>query len=189
MKNRLKILRNKASLTQEAAAKNLGVAKQTWVKWEGGSNAFKPVWYERAAKVLNCHPTEFFAEIVETVSVPIISWVQAGEFTDFDTLTIDDGQKTIASTYIKNSTFALNVVGNSMDRIAPQGSVIIVDYEDKDLIDGKYYIIRNGNGASFKRYRAEPMRFEPHSTQDHDIIFPHDGLFIVGRVVQVMTEI
>lgn len=78
-----------------------------------------------------------------------------------------------------------------MDRIAPEGSVIIIDYGDRDLIDGRYYVFRlsNGGDATFKRYRANPTRLEPNSTQPHETIFPEESVEVIGRVIQVVQEI
>ncbi|PCI51939.1 MAG: hypothetical protein COB49_00615 [Alphaproteobacteria bacterium] len=189
MKNRIKELRNKQGLSQQQLADLLNCGKSTVVKLERGERRLSDVWAERMAKIFNCRLVEIFEEILPTREIPVISWVQAGAFTEETLLSdLSDAEK-IISNYNKTTTFALKVVGSSMNRVAPEGSIIIVNYDDQELIDGKSYIIRNSEGASFKRYRSNPIRFEPQSTDDHDTIFPHDGLHIVGRVVQVLTDL
>lgn len=188
MKNRIKELRNQHNLTQQQLADLINCGKSTIVKLENGERRLSDIWAERLAKVFKCRIVEIFEEIIPTNEVPIISWVQAGVFTEELLMDANDAEK-IISNYSKTSTFALRVVGSSMNRIAPEGSIIIVDYNDQELIDGKHYIIRNGDGASFKRYRSNPIRFEPQSTDEHETVFPHDGLHIVGRVIQVVTDL
>lgn len=78
-----------------------------------------------------------------------------------------------------------------MNLIAPSGSLIVCDYEDKVLVEGKYYVIKVGDRATFKRYRSNPDRFEPYSIlQEFETIFPPpEGVEIVGRVVLVTHEL
>ena len=84
---------------------------------------------------------------------------------------------------------ALRVSGESMNRIAPDGSIILVDTRDDELRDGKRYIFLSGGETTFKLYRANPARFEPESTMPHDTIFPSGRVEIVGRVIKVMTDL
>lgn len=128
---------------------------------------------------------------VNIFRVPLISWVEAGQMTD----TIDPYPVGAAADYIyvdnpSATLIGLRVSGSSMDRIAPEGSVIIVDYADKTLVDGKFFVIRRGGDmATFKRYRANPSRFEPFSTGDHATIFPEKDVEIVGRVIKVIHDL
>ena len=79
---------------------------------------------------------------------------------------------------------ALKVVGDSMDRISPPESIIFVDRKDQVLVPNACYVISNGDGeATYKRFRSNPMRFEPVSTNpDHEPIYPTREPLIVGRV-------
>ncbi len=79
---------------------------------------------------------------------------------------------------------ALKVVGDSMDRISPPESVIFVDRKDKVLVPNACYVISSDNGeATYKRFRSNPMRFEPVSTNPvHEPIYPSREPLIVGRV-------
>ena len=76
-----------------------------------------------------------------------------------------------------------------MSRVAPGGSLIVVDYYDQDPVDGKCYIFRVGGEATFKRYRASPARLEPDSGEaGHETIFPQDEIEVLGRVVRVIIS-
>ena len=85
---------------------------------------------------------------------------------------------------------ALKVVGDSMDRISPPDSIIYVDRKDKVLVPNACYVISNGDGeATYKRFRPNPMRFEPVSTNPaHEPIYPTREPLIVGRVKKSTLE-
>ena len=87
-------------------------------------------------------------------------------------------------------TYALEVRGTSMNRVAQPGDIIIVDPEDREPKDKLIYIVRNGSDLTFKRYRDSngPIRLEPDSTENHETIFPSDGLEVVGRVIFVLRK-
>lgn len=124
------------------------------------------------------------------VEVPLVSWVRAGGLTEtIDPYVIGDAEEYVPVSHRRNTLIALRVHGASMNRIAPDGSVIIVDYGDKSLVSGQYYVVKNDGAATFKRYRANPDRLEPDSTQDHDTVFVHGEVEVVGRVVQVVNRL
>ena len=116
--------------------------------------------------------------------VPVLSWVSAGQ------MARDEGQQDIigeadaADLDIKGQWIALRVEGDSMDRISPPGSLIFVNLADRRLVTNACYIITNGDGeATYKRFRANPPRFEPVSTNPaHEPIFPDGDPVVLGRV-------
>lgn len=85
--------------------------------------------------------------------VPLISWVQAGDWQDvIDNLQPGEGEL-IETTYnAKRHTFALRVKGDSMEPRFPEGSILIVEPEEV-ATHGKFVVVRqNGNGeATFKQ--------------------------------------
>ena len=121
---------------------------------------------------------------VVAVPVPIVTWISAGSMArdhaqqdiigEIDTFGLDG----------KGRWIALRVEGDSMDRISPPGSLIFVNLGDKRLVPNACYIIANGDGeASYKRFRANPARFEPVSTNPaHEAIFPDGEPAVIGRV-------
>ena len=122
--------------------------------------------------------------------VPLVSWVRAGALSETtDPYAVGDAEDFIAVANNRNTLIALRVVGTSMNRIAPEGSVIIVDFGDKSLVSGRYYILKYDGEATFKRYRADPARLEPDSTDSHETIFIDRETEIVGRVIQVITHL
>ena len=124
------------------------------------------------------------------IRVPLISWVQASRYVEiYDPYERGDSEGEVEVSYGKDTLIALRVKGSSMNRVAPEGSVIIVDYSDKSLISGKYYVVKKDGKATFKRYRTNPDRFEPDSTDSHDTIFPDGPVEVVGRVVKVINDL
>ena len=124
------------------------------------------------------------------VKVPLISWVQASQYSEiYDPYERGDAEGEVDVPYGKDTLIALRVKGSSMNRVAPDGSIIIVDYSDKSLTSGKYYVVKQDGMATFKRYRTNPDRFEPESTERHETIFPTGAVEIVGRVVKVISDL
>ena len=85
--------------------------------------------------------------------VPLISWVQAGMFCT----TIDLEQPGVAEDWVKTTvpvkahTYALKVVGDSMEPTFPEGIIIIVEPE-MEANSGDFVIARNENHeATFKQ--------------------------------------
>lgn len=124
------------------------------------------------------------------LKVPLISWVSAGTmaFPDVSEETIGAVEETGLDP--DGDWIALRVVGDSMDRISPPESIIFIDRNDKVLVPNACYVISNGDGeATYKRFRPNPMRFEPVSTNpSHETIYPQREPLIVGRVKKSIIE-
>lgn len=118
------------------------------------------------------------------IRVPLISWVSAGVMAFPDVSEEIQGWVEEAGLDTDGDWIALRVVGDSMDRISPPESIIFVDRADKVLVPNACYVISNGDGeATYKRFRSNPMRFEPVSTNPaHEPIYPTREPLIVGRV-------
>ncbi|MEN6302217.1 MAG: S24 family peptidase [Armatimonadia bacterium] len=116
--------------------------------------------------------------------IPILTWVSAGSMAK------DDGQQDIIGEVEaggldpKGRWIALRVEGDSMDRISPPGSLIFVNLADRRLVTNACFVISNDEGeASYKRFRSNPARFEPVSTNPaHEPIFPDGEPTVLGRV-------
>ena len=124
------------------------------------------------------------------VEVPLLSMISAGELMRDDIADEALGRIKV-SDLPAGDWIALKVVGDSMDRISPPESVILVNRRDKRLVPNRPYVIADESGnATYKRYRpGPPMRFEPVSTNPkHEPIFPQNEPVIVGRVKRSMID-
>lgn len=88
-----------------------------------------------------------------TGKVPLVSWVQAGDFTHAaDLLHPGDAYEWIdTSVTVMPHTFALRVRGDSMEPEFMDGTIIVVE-PDMEASPGDYVIARNGDQeATFKQ--------------------------------------
>lgn len=122
--------------------------------------------------------------------IPILTWVSAGSMARDDGQQDTIGQVDAGDLPERGQWIALRVEGDSMDRISPPGSVIFVDLRDRRLVTNACYIIANGDGeATYKRFRANPPRFEPVSTNPaHEAIFPDGEPAVIGRVRRSLID-
>jgi SOS-response transcriptional repressor LexA len=134
-------------------------------------------------------PSSSMAEIVRA---PLISWVEAGGLADtVEPYVPGEAEEWVPTVHHHANLIALRVRGRSMDRIAPEGTIIIVDLNERDLVEGRHYVFRLEGRATFKTWRkGPPARLEPQSNDpDYQPIFPDDGIEVVGRVIRKTEEI
>lgn len=84
--------------------------------------------------------------------VPLISWVQAGNLKEVFINNDIDNLEWVETTYrARKFTYALRVVGDSMEPKFPEGSIIIVEPEEQ--ASNKSFVIarQDGNKATFKQ--------------------------------------
>ncbi|WP_421090487.1 S24 family peptidase [Pseudochrobactrum sp. MP213Fo] len=150
----------------------------------------------KVAAVLNTSPEwlAFGTEDKDAIAVPIISMVSAGNFRDTCVIDTLDHFPTMRVTDLPLGDWvALRVEGDSMDRISPPDSIILVNRRDSKLLPGACYIIFDDDGrATYKRYRSNPDRFEPVSSNPkHEPIFPREGNTpqIFGKVRRTILDI
>lgn len=130
----------------------------------------------------------------ETIDVPLLSKISASTFKAQDGVRAADIDRHIKVSHLpKGKWFALTVEGTSMDRVAPDGSIIIVNQADDILLDGKAYVFSLDDGAAtFKQYRLtpEPM-LTPYSWHPEHYAMPvgDKDLYVFGRVRRVITDL
>lgn len=124
--------------------------------------------------------------------VPILDWVSAGKLSQSIFQDDEKGRIAISGLDNRGDWIALKVDGDSMDRISPPDSIIVINRNDKRLVPNACYVFGTLNGeATYKRYRpGPPPRFEPVSTNPaHEPLFPDQEPFIVGRVVYSILDL
>ena len=130
----------------------------------------------------------------QAIQVPLVSWVSAGHLKRTEGVTMADVDRYVPIANLpRGDWMALEVQGDSMNRIAPEGSIIVLNRADDVLISDRFYVFALDDGSTtFKQYRREPRpNLRPYSTNlDHMAIPVQDGEFyVVGRVRRVITDI
>ena len=126
--------------------------------------------------------------------VPLLSWVSAGRLADAQSqISVDDVPLLAFADLGRGEFFALKVEGDSMDRLSPEGSVIVVNRTDREPRPGKPYVFfHRTEGATYKLWHANPDYLAPHSWNGtHQPIFikRKKDLEIVGRVRKTMLDL
>lgn len=124
------------------------------------------------------------------VMLPIVGLVAAGAWQEgFERVM---GYMPSPDRSLSVESFVVVVEGDSMDKVAQPGEGIVVDPRDLDLIPGRYYVIRNGDGeTTFKQYKDNPARLEPCSSNPaHTAIYPgRDEFHVVGRARKRVSDL
>ena len=198
--NHIRRVREKRRLSQARLANLVDTSAQQIDRLEKGERKLTVDWLNRIAEGLSCDPFDLLLqpnvrkESIPLREVPLVSLWRAGQpMTAFDERLPEDERVKV---FVPVPESAENVVaakieGDSMDKVAPDGSIIIINHDDQKLVNRRYYVIRIDGEVTFKRYRDTPIpRFEPESTNDaHEPIFPTSDTVVIGRVIKVVTDL
>lgn len=210
--DRVRARRNQLGLTQDQVSRLVSVSRVAITKWENGTTQPEGENLYSLSKALNCDIEWLLfgkskdeikeGDTVYSISakrVPLISWVQAGIWTDTcNTATLADCTDWVSTTSnVSANSFALTVKGDSMQRAEgksiPDGAKIIVDPKfDPDYIAGKVVVamLDGGNEATVKELMVDgPNRYlVPWNTRFNPI--PINGnCRIIGVVKQVVIDL
>jgi repressor LexA len=120
----------------------------------------------------------------EVQEIPIIGFTSAGGWREAVELPI--ATMSIPRGRAGKRSFAVQVEGDSMDRIVADGDYVVIDPDQKELVPGKCYLLQNGeHEVTLKCYQREPARFVPLSnnpTHQPFLVSEHDFV-ILGRAV------
>lgn len=191
----------RTGMTPRAASLRSGAGPDLIRDWQRGEAMPRPDSLASLAPILNTTPQWLAYGVgAEDASVahdtgpivPLVSWVAASRFADGPQVMDADAERMISAgpLSMSGSYMALQVSGDSMDRIAPDGSIIIVRTNDKDLVNRRFYVFASGDEATFKRYMTAPARLEPFSTNPaHEALPALPNYQVVGRVVRVISDV
>lgn len=184
-------IRKDKGFSQVELAKASGVSQQLISQIENGINLTTKELPDIAAAldvpVADLDPR--LSADYEGIEVPLLAMISAGALMRDDVSDEALGKLRIGD-LPPGDWIALKVVGDSMDRISPPESTILVNRKDKKLVPNAAYVIADDEGnATYKRFRPNPMRFEPVSTnKDLEPIFPDREPLVVGRVRRTILE-
>lgn len=163
---RIKALRRITKTSQKELGKFCGVSDVAVGYWEKDVNVPSGESLAKLAKYFNTsidyilYGTEFEGNLITKMRrIPVISWVQAGQFTECKAAEVfSEVDKWVeTSLRIGDSSFALEVKGDSMTNpnglpTIPEGATVIVD-PDAAPIHGKIVVARldETNEATVKK--------------------------------------
>lgn len=116
--------------------------------------------------------------------VPVIGIAGAGRWRE--AVEMPQGHMPVPARLAGRSVFGIEVSGDSMDLLIEDGGLILVDASQKELAPGGVYLIANSRGeATVKRYRRDPARFEPCSSNraHQPFLISEDDFSVLGKVV------
>jgi len=207
--------------TGSAAAEALGVKEPTYLGHENGSRGFKGKaelyarrfgvsleWLltgrgamERRSTQADLRSEDVAAgfegtknDAATTAALPLVAWVNAGKLADVDTqLPTKRIRLDLVSDLGSGDFFATKVEGDSMNLLSPEGSVLIVDRNDRVLVTGRRYIFSIRGKTTYKEYVADdPPYLAPQSTNPKNrpiLIKKKSDVEIVGRVKRSLLDL
>lgn len=177
-----------------ALAKDAGVAHTTFTRFLANDGYKYVPKMDKLLKIAEVSGFPLPSDLGGTgaIKVPEISWVAAGALVEPSTQ-IEAGEKTVEISDLgPGEFFATRVRGDSMDRIAPENALLIVNRQEVDLIRGRRYIFSLRGQTTFKRYGDDPPHLMPESlnpSHEPRILKASDRWSVVGRVRKVIIDV
>jgi len=171
--SRLRFRRKQKKLTQRDVAESSRVSASAVTQWENDQTKLSGENLVLVCRCLQCSPEWLIfgsgdienginIHLISSRQVPVISWVQAGSWTEV----IGDPSNEMVKTTRKlsDSAFALRVKGHSMtsnhEISIPDGSIVIVEpeYGFVDEANGKIVVAQTvaGGEATLKKLAIDP---------------------------------
>jgi repressor LexA len=187
----IRLLRTNAGMSQADLGAKIGMNQGQIQKIETGSQSLKIEVIQKIAAALCVDPSELIFKIYPFPyrHIPIKGTVNAGtpieaiEEIHCDTIPFDTD---------RSDLFALNVKGDSMDHIVPDGAVIIVDPTETDpkRLHNQPIVAIQDNESIFKVWNQDLKAFMPKSRNpDHLPIKPQYEMRVVGKVIAYIVRL
>lgn len=200
---RIRARREELGLTQEQIASQIGIKQQSYQAIESG-NVKKPRYLYEISLALKCDMAWLLSgkekevknvKVInfEAYKVPLISYVQAGVWTESCELRDSTGFEYImTSLELSDKAFALQIKGDSMEPEFKEGDLVIVDPSIKPT-PGEFVVAMNGESeATFKKYRE--LGYDEHERMQFELIPLNPDYTIIStlnqqiRIIGTMVE-
>ncbi|HGA2976864.1 TPA: LexA family protein [Klebsiella aerogenes] len=202
---RIKSLRKITKTSQKELGKFCGVSDVAVGYWEKDLNLPSGEALSKLAKFFNTsidyilYGTEFEGRLITNMrKVPVLSWVQAGFFTETKPSEILNATDRWVETSLRisDNSFALEVKGDSMTNpnglpTIPEGATVIVDPE-AEVMHGKIVVARvdGTNEATVKKLVIDgPQKFLVPLNPRYPNIPINGNCVIIGVVKGVQYEL
>ncbi|WON77808.1 LexA family transcriptional regulator [Serratia sp. UGAL515B_01] len=200
---RIRALRRVTKTSQKELGKFCGVSDVAVGYWEKDVNSPGGESLAKLAKFFNTsinyilYGTEFEGSLITKMrKVPVISWVQAGRFTETNSVEGDNDLWIETSLKTGDNSFALVVKGDSMTNphgtpTIPEGAIVIVD-PDVEPVHGKIVVARvdGTNEATIKKLVIDgSQKFLVPLNPRYPNISINGNCLIIGVVKGVQYEL
>jgi repressor LexA len=186
--NLIKARMAERGLKQVDVANLLGIGPEKVSLSLAGRRRFTVGEMDRLRQILSADAP---AEQPAARTIPVIGQVAAGawrEAVQTTTATMPSPDPNIAG-----NAFALDIVGDSMDKVVQDGGRVIVEPDDKALFPKRLFVVLNDQGeTTFKRFQADPARLDPCSSNPKHkpiMIGSGEGFTVVGRVTWIASPV
>ena len=179
--HRIREIRKREGLTMEALADRIAeqtgspVHLTTIAKIERSMRTISLDWVMKISRALGVQPADLVGGDAEPARiVPLVGKIAAGNWRE----AIQDSRGTVPvpAGEVGPNAFALEPSGDSMNLVVTDGAVVVFDPDEFELREGGIYAVMNSEGeTTFKRYRNDPPRLEPCSSN------PEHQPFLLGR--------
>lgn len=212
---RIRRMRRAMKMTQIQVGKVIGVSGVAVGGWERdeskpiGENLYrlaKLLGVDEAVILYGGKEADFKGELSVPSAVarmvPVISWVQAGAWTDAcinQQVDMDSVRWQETTAKVSDSAFALEVRGDSMTNpygtpSIPAGSTVIVEprYDSVDDLNGKIIVamLEGGSEATIKKLVIDgPTKYLVPLNPSFHAMQVNGNCRIIGRVRQVVTDL
>lgn len=126
--SRLRELRTELGLSQQALADRVGTSQPQIKRLEDGARKLTKEWAERLAPALQTSAETLMFGIGGPKGMPVLGIIEAGQFRDISLIDQTEERPVIAvardERFPHADQYALQVSGNSMDELFPDGSYV-----------------------------------------------------------------
>ncbi|WP_145562579.1 LexA family protein [Yersinia canariae] len=206
---RIKFRRRQLKLTQKDIAEYVGISASAVTQWESDATGLSSDSLLKLASLLECSPEWLLSgkgELEPSIKamaskskvVPVISWVQAGAWTEALSSTGTRSEWVETTAKISDFAFALRVKGDSMTSSSslsiPEGAIVIVDPEYGFIEDVNEKIViaqTNGNHeATIKKFVIDgPNKYLMPLNPQFKPIEVDDTCKLIGVVKQIIIDL
>lgn len=196
--NRLRLLRDKAGLSQQAIAKEIGISDTAYQNYEHGHRNIPGDVLIRMARLFNT-TTDYILDITyhdlqpgKFINVPLTGRIAAGDPIPMDE--VEDEREAPAKFKADDpDVFLLRVEGDSVNRVIPDGSFALISPKYKEPNERDLFAVAvNGYDATIKHVKplANGLMLIPdsHDPTYRPQVFDYneddaEEVTIIGKVV------
>lgn len=204
--NGLRAAMEMASKGPTELAEALDTNRQNITRWSAGQRKLTVEWAKKLAPLLSTSAEALMfpaggrqqrsvKEVTKKLqNVPLLDEVVAGKLkSPSSQIPVEDVPLLAFADLGRGEFFALTVSGDSMDRVSPEGSVIVVNKADRQLVNGRCYVFSYRGETTFKMWQGgDNPHLAPYSTNpaNKPIFFKRKSdLEVIGRVKRTVLDL